>query len=297
MMDETETQSSLTSFSGVRGLGKRIARVRQSRTALIGFLILIPIITLSLFAPYIAPHDVTEQDVANKFAEPSVEHPMGTDHLGRDTFSRVLMGGQTSLFLGLMATGLGLLLGVPPALIAAYSGGRVDEVIMRGVDIMISIPGLLFALLILTMLSSNIWNAIMAIAIVFAPRIARVVRGSALSVKNEEFIQAAKVRGESDTYIVFGEMLPNVMAPIIVEASIRVGFAILFGTSLSFLGLGAQPPNPDWGYMVAQSREHLWSSPWPLIAPSVALVLTVVGFNALGDGLRDLLDPQTEGDH
>lgn len=297
MMDETETQSTSISSSGVREFGKRIARVRKSRTALIGFLILVPIITMSLFAPYVAPYDVTEQEVTNKFAEPSLEHPMGTDHLGRDTFSRVLYGGSTSLFLGLMATALGLLLGVPPALVAAYSGGRVDEVIMRGVDIMVSIPGLLFALLILTMLSSNIWNAIFAIAIVFAPRIARVVRGSALSVKNEEFIQAAKVRGESDTYIVFGEMLPNVLAPIIVEASIRVGFAILFGTSLSFLGLGTQPPNPDWGYMVAQSREHLWSSPWPLIAPSVVLVLTVVGFNALGDGLRDLLDPQTESDH
>ncbi len=297
MMDETETQSPRVSSSGLREYGKRIARVRKSRTALIGFVILIPIITMSLFAPYVAPYDVTEQDVTNKFAEPSLDHPMGTDHLGRDTFSRVLAGGRTSLFLGLMATALGLLLGVPPALVAAYSGGRVDEVIMRGVDIMVSIPGLLFALLILTMLSSNIWNAIFAIAIVFAPRIARVVRGSALSVKNEEFIQAAKVRGESDTYIVFGEMLPNVLAPIIVEASIRVGFAILFGTSLSFLGLGTQPPNPDWGYMVAQSREHLWSSPWPLIAPSIVLVLTVVGFNALGDGLRDLLDPQTEGDH
>jgi len=296
MMDESETESVPISSSRLRGLGKRIAQVRKSRTALIGFLILVPIITLSVFAPYVAPYDVTEQDVTNKFAEPSVEHPMGTDNLGRDTFSRVLVGGRTSLFLGLMATGLGLLLGVPPALIAAYSGGRVDEVIMRGVDIMVSIPGLLFALLILTMLSSNIWNAIMAIAIVFAPRIARVVRGSALSVKNEEFVQAAKVRGESDTYIVFGEILPNVMAPIIVEGSIRVGFAILFGTSLSFLGLGTQPPNPDWGYMVAQSREHIWNSPWPLISPSIALVLTVVGFNTLGDGLRDLLDPQTGGD-
>jgi peptide/nickel transport system permease protein len=168
---------------------------------------------------------------------------------------------------------------------------------MRTVDILVSVPGLLFALLILTVLSSNIWNAIFAIGFISAPRIARVVRGSALSVKNEEFMQAAQVRGESDIYIIFGEMLPNVLAPIIVEASIRVGFAILFGTSLSFLGLGTQPPNPDWGYMIAQSREHLWSSPWPLVWPSIALVLTVIGFNVLGDGLRDILDPQMGGEH
>jgi len=296
-MDKTEAHFGPVSNSQIRSLAGRIARVRTSRTALMGFMIVVPIVTMSILAPYVAPHDVTDQNVANKFADPSLEHPMGTDHLGRDIFSRVLVGGRTSLFLGVSATGLGLLLGLPPALIAAYAGGRVDEVIMRGVDIMISIPGLLFALLVLTMLSSNIWNAIMAIAIVFAPRIARVVRGSALSVKNEDFIQAAKVRGESDAYIVFGEMLPNVMAPIIIEASIRVGFAILFGTSLSFLGLGTQPPNPDWGYMVAQSREHIWSSPWPLIWPSIALVLTVIGFNTLGDGLRDLLDPQTGGGH
>lgn len=296
-MDETTSYSKSESTSHIRSFTRRIARVRHSRTAMVGLLILVPIITLSLFAPYVAPHSVTEQNIANKFADPSVEHPMGTDHLGRDTLSRVLVGGQTSLFLGVSATGLGLLLGVPPALVAAYAGGRVDEIIMRGVDIMISIPGLLFALLVLTMLSSNIWNAIMAIAIVFAPRIARVVRGSALSVKNEEFVQAAQVRGESDMYIIFGEILPNVMAPIIIEASIRVGFAILFGTALSFLGLGTQPPNPDWGYMVAQSRENIWNSPWPLIWPSIALVLTVVGFNTLGDGLRDLLDPQTGGGH
>jgi peptide/nickel transport system permease protein len=263
---------------------------------MIGLLILVPIVTMSLFAPYITPYDVTEQDVTNRFADPSLEHPMGTDQLGRDLLSRVMVGGRTSLFLGVSATALGLLLGVPPAIVAAYAGGRVDEVVMRTVDILISVPGLLFALLILTVLSSSVWNAILAIGFVFAPRITRVVRGSALSVKEEEFVKAAQARGESDAYIVFGEILPNVMAPITVEASIRVGFAILFGTSLSFLGLGTQPPNPDWGYMVAQAREHMWSSVWPLVWPSVVLVLTVVGFNALGDGLRDLLDPQSRGE-
>lgn len=289
MSETTTDQTRVTNWL------QRLERVELNRTATVGLLLLVPIVILSLAAPVVSPYDVTEQNVANKFADPSPQHLFGTDHLGRDTLSRVLVGGQTTLFLGVTATLLGLLLGVPFGIIAAYYGGWVDEVIMRSVDIAISVPGLLLALLILTVLSSNIWNAILVIGVIFAPRIARVVRGSALSVRNEEFVRAAEARGESDLFVMFGEIFPNVLAPIIVEGSLRVGFAILFGTSLSFLGLGTQPPQPDWGFMIAQARNHIWTSPWPLVFPSLTLVATVVGFNALGDGLRDILDPQTEG--
>lgn len=277
-------------------VGQWLSEIRSNRSANIGFTILAIIVLLSVFAPFFVPHDATSQNTDNRFASPSVEHPMGTDHLGRDIFSRVLLGGRVSLFLGVAATGLGLALGIPFALLSAYSGGRVDEFIMRSVDIAISIPGLLLALLILALLDSNIWTAILAIGVSFAPRIARVVRGSALSVKNEEFIAASKVRGESHTYIIFRDIFPNTLPPIIVEASIRIGYAILFGTSLSFLGLGTQPPTPDWGFEIAVARDHIWSSPWPLIWPSLMLILTIMAFNMLGDGLSEILEPRTESE-
>lgn len=263
---------------------------------MIGLVLLVPLIVASLVGPYFTPHDPTETHLMDKFEGPSAEYPMGTDHLGRDLLSRVMIGGRTSLFLGVSATMLGLLLGIPIGLGAGYAGGRIDEAIMRLMDALMSFPSLLLALLILTTLSSSIWNAILAIGIVYAPRLARVVRGSTLSVKEEEFVQAAKARGESHTYIMFGEILPNIWSPIIVEGSIRIGFAILVGTSLSFLGLGAQPPYPDWGYMIAQARNHLWSTPWFLIWPSLALGATVIGFNLFGDGLRDVIDPQVGGE-
>jgi peptide/nickel transport system permease protein len=208
-----------------------------------------------------------------------------------------MLGGRVSLFLGTLATGLGLILGIPIGLISGYIGGQVDEAIMRLMDALMSFPSLLLALLILTTLSSSIWNAIAAIGIVYAPRIARIVRGSTLSAKQQEYVQAAEARGESSLYIMFGEIFPNITAPIVVEASIRVGFAILVGTSLSFLGLGAQPPTPDWGYMIAEARNHLYSSFWYLLWPSVALGMTVTGFNLLGDGLRDQLNLQSGGEY
>lgn len=292
----TETQD----FDRARGYSDRTVRtLRQvwgNRRARVGLLLILPLVFASVVGPYVVPHEPTETNVADKLEGPSAKYVFGTDNLGRDLFSRVLVGGRTTLFLGVMATLLGLLLGVPIGLVAGTVGGRVDEAIMRFMDALLSFPSLLLALLILTVLSSSIWNAILAIGIVYTPRLARVVRGSALSVKQEEFVKAAEARGESTTYIMFGEILPNILGPIIVEGSIRIGFAILVGTSLSFLGLGSQPPNPDWGYMIAQARSHLYESPWFLIWPSIALGATVMGFNLLGDGLRDVIDPQTGGE-
>lgn len=294
MATQDSTQIELDAFSEKFASFSRA--LASNRNALIGLTLLVPIILMSVFAPLIVPHDPNATDVANKFADPSVEHPLGTDNYGRDLLSRVMMGGRITLFLGVSAVSLALLLGVPIGLAAGYLGGRTDEVLMRLMDILLSFPTLLLALLIVSMLSSSVTNAILAIGLVYAPRLARVVRGSTLSVKNEEFVEAAEARGESNVYIMFGEVLPNIVSPIVVEASIRIGFAIIIGTSLSFLGLGTQPPKADWGFMIAQARNFIHNTPWFLIWPSITLGLTVLGFNLLGDGLRDVLDPKVTGD-
>lgn len=271
-------------------------KLLSNRNAVLGLVLLIPIISMSVFAPVITPHDPTATNAADKFEGPSGEYLIGTDNFGRDILSRVMMGGRTTLYLGLTSVMLALAIGVPVGLTAGYLGGQTDEVLMRAMDILMSIPSLLLALLIVSMLSANITNAVLAIGVVYAPRIARVVRGSTLSVKNEAFVAAAEARGESNLYIMFGEILPNVVSPIIVEASIRVGFAIIIGTSLSFLGLGTQPPQADWGFMIAQARTYIFNTVWFLLWPSLMLGATVLGFNLLGDGLRDVLDPRVTGE-
>jgi len=275
-------------------LGRFLSRVKGNNQALIGLALLIPILTLTLFAPVLAPHDPAENNAGDRFAAPSLEHPFGTDNLGRDLFSRVLLGGQTTVLLGISAALLGLLLGLPIGLASGYYGGRIDEYMMRFMDLLMGIPTLLFALLIMSALTPSLWNVVFAIGVIFSPRIGRVIRSSTLSVKEEEFVRAAKARGESDLYIMFQEILPNITGPIFIEVSIRIGYAMLIGASLSFLGLGTQPPAPDWGFMVAASREHMWSSPYYLLFPSLALMFTILGFNLLGDGLREIMDPRVE---
>jgi len=283
-------QSPLPTGSRITKVGQMILR---NKNVLFGLAILVPVFFVSVFAPFIATYNPTETNLGDKFADPSQEYLLGTDHLGRDLFSRVVLGGRTTIVIGLASVGVALLFGVPIGLVAGYLGGNVDEFLMRIMDVMISFPSLILALLIVTVLSSSIINVILTIGIVYTPRIARVARGSTLSVKNEEFVAAAESRGESDTYIMFGEILPNVVSPIIVEGSIRIGFAILIATSMSFLGLGTQPPTPDWGVMIAESRNYIWQTPWYLLWPSLALSTTVLGFNLLGDGIRDVLDPKT----
>jgi peptide/nickel transport system permease protein len=258
-------------------------------------LILGTIVFLTVVAPLIIPYDPTTTNPAIRNSPPGGAYLFGTDHLGRDLFSRVLMGGRTTLVLGLSAVGLALRGGVPLGMLAGYRGGRTDDVIMRVMDLVMSFPTILLALLILTAVSSSMWNAIAAIGLVFIPKVARIVRSSTLSVKNESFVQAAEVRGESDAYIMFVEILPNIMAPIMVEGTIRIGYAIIIGASLSFLGLGVQPPQPDWGYMVSSARAHIWNNPWFMLFPAIFLGATIFAFNLLGDGLRDVLDPEVEG--
>jgi peptide/nickel transport system permease protein len=176
-------------------------------------------------------------------------------------------------------------------LFSGYTGGRIDEILMRFMDALMSFPGILLALLVLTALGSSLINVIISISIVFTPHIARVARSVTLAAKNEEYVQAAQARGDTIWYILFAEILPNIIPAILVESSIRVGFAILMGSSISFLGLGTQPPTPDWGLMIGQAREYIFRSAWLIIWPAVAIAVTVIGFNLLGDGVRDMLDP------
>jgi peptide/nickel transport system permease protein len=276
-----------------------VGELVSNPSALVGTIIIVLTLTAAIAGPAITSHDPTESNTQQRFAGPSLldsdnsEYFLGTDNYGRDLITRTLLGGRSSLLLGISSAGLGLLIGVPLGLIAGYSGGKIDEIIMRLMDSLMSFPSLLLALLILTTLSSSIWNAIIAVGIAYFPRIARVVRSATISVKNEQYVTAAEARGESSVSIMFKEILPNITSPIVVEGTIRIGFAMLIGSSLSFLGLGAQPPTPDWGYMIAQARVYTYDSMWFLLWPALALGITVTGFNLLGDGLRDILDPQT----
>ncbi|MDZ7849394.1 MAG: ABC transporter permease [Halodesulfurarchaeum sp.] len=264
----------------------------SNRKVVIGLSVLIPIIIISILGENITPYDPVETNVLAANQGPSSEYWLGTDNLGRDLLSRVIIGGQSSLLLGFSATGFSLALGVPIGLVSGYMRGRVDEYLMRLMDIFMSIPILLLGILILVTLPSNLINVIIAIGVVFVPRIARVTRSATLAESQEPYIMAAKARGESMPYILFQELLPNIMPPIVVEGSIRVGYAILVGTSLSFLGLGAGPPNPDWGYMVANARLYIYETPWFLLWPSLALLLTIMSTNLLGDGLQRRTRPE-----
>lgn len=274
-----------------------VGQLLSNRRVVVGLGILLPIVLVAILGETVAPYDPTTPHVVDRFDGPGGKFLLGTDHLGRDLLSRVILGGRTSLLLGFGATALALVLGVPIGLTAGYAKGRVDEVLMRIMDIIMSVPTLLLGLLILVVLPSSIYTVILAIGVVYAPRIARVTRSATLSVSEEEYVMAAKARGESHTYILFREILPNVTGPVVVEGSVRVGYAIMIGTSLSFLGLGTGPPNPDWGFMIATAREYIYTTPWFLIWPSLALLLTVMATNLIGDGLRDVLDPKEASDH
>jgi len=291
----TDTQSQ-TESEDVR-IPPVVRELLANRRILIGLLMLLPVVVMAILGELIAPYDPTATHVAQQYDGPGGQFLLGTDHLGRDLLSRIIVGARTTLLIGFGSVALALAVGVPIGLTAGYAKGRTDELLMRLMDIIISIPTLLLGLLILVVLSSNVINVILAIGIVYAPRIARVTRSATLSVSEESYVLAAQARGESNAHILFREILPNVTSPIVVEGSVRVGYAIMIGTSLSFLGLGTGPPTPDWGFMIAEAREHIFQTPWFLLWPSLVLLITIMSTNLIGDGLRDVLDPRTGGEH
>ena len=252
-----------------------------------GSSILAVVILVSMVGPAISLRATTEQHILERLQGPSLKYLLGTDQYGRDLLSRTLLGGRNSLILGVGAVTLGLILGIPIGLTTGYFKWKTDEIVMRFMDILLSFPSLLMALLIITALGASMSHAMLAIGIANCPGISRIVRSATLSVRHEEFVLAAEARGESHLYIMFSEIFPNILPPTIIEGTIRIGFAMLIGASLSFLGLGVQPPQADWGLMIRDSREYLFLSPWPLICPGAALGITIIGFNLFGDGLRD----------
>lgn len=260
-----------------------------------GLLIVGTIVLLSLLAPWIAPHPWDTISIRTRFQPPSMTYWLGTDDYGRDVLSRLLMGGRLSLAMGIGATAISVLFGVPVGLAAGYFRGKVDEVLMRIADVLMAVPAIMLGLLVLAVTPPALWKTAVAVGFVYVPLIARVARSVTLGLANEEFVQAARARAESAPYILFREILPNAWPPLIVEASLRVTYAILLGSALSFLGLGAQPPSSDWGLMISEARAFIDRAPWIALAPGFAMCLLVIGVNLIGDGLRERLDPRLKG--
>ncbi|NQW10332.1 MAG: ABC transporter permease [Alphaproteobacteria bacterium] len=259
-----------------------------------GTILLLIALVLVVLGPELAPYDPLKFHPRDRLQGPSLTYWFGTDQFGRDVFSRMLVGARSTILFGLVATALSTIAGSIIGILSGYIGGRTDELVMRAMDSIMAIPNLLLALLIVTVLGPNVTNAVIAVAISFSPSMARISRSVTLSVRTRDFVNAAFARGEGPTYIVFREILPNVVAPIIVEASIRVAFAIMIGATLSFLGLGAQAPASDWGLLVAEARTFMFRNPWLVVFPSLGIGLVAIGFNLFGDGLRDVVNPQVD---
>lgn len=269
-----------------------IRAVLANKLAVAGLIVLALLIFVGIFGKAIAPYGVNEIDVPNRLSGPSALHWFGTDNLGRDTFSRILVAARVSLKVGFIAVGFALVVGVPVGLVAGYYRGAVDSILMRLMDILFSFPAILLAIAILAVLGPSVTNAMIAIGIVYTPIFARITRGSVLVVSEEVYVRAARSLGATNRRILFRHILPNVAAPIIVQTTLSLAFAILSEAALSFLGLGVQPPNPAWGRMLADGRDYFQQNPWMGIFPGLAILVTVMAFNFVGDGLRDALDPK-----
>lgn len=271
-----------------------LQQLKKNKIAIIGLIIIISLAFIALFAPFIAPHDPIEQNLEKRLLPPCREYPMGTDDLGRCLLSRIIYGARVSLQLSVIVVGIITVIGVTLGLISGYYGGIVDEIIMRLVDVVLAFPGIILALAVAGALGPGLFNVMLALAMVGWTGLARVVRGSVLSVKQKEFVESARALGCSDLHIMTRHILPNVMAPVIVLATLDMAFIILAAAGLSFLGLGAQPPTPEWGSMLNNGRAFMRTAPHLTTFPGLAIMVAVLAFNFLGDGLRDVLDPRQQ---
>jgi peptide/nickel transport system permease protein len=271
-----------------------LRRLLRTPQGAVGTLIFLSLAALSVLGPHLAPVDPEKIAFLGRFRAPGRQFWLGADQLGRDQLSRLLVGARTTLPMALAATLLGALSGALLGTASAFLGGRWDEAIMRTVDAVMAVPGLLLALLIVNTLGKGSFNAMLAVALAFAPGMARITRSAALAVRQQDYVSAALARGETGRFIVLREMLPNVAGPVVVETTIRVAFAVMLFATLSFLGLGAQPPASEWGLMIAEARAFMNQAPWLIIGPGAAIAVTAIGFNLLGDGLRDALNPRDE---
>lgn len=276
----------------MKDLFKRVAR---HHLALAGLIILIPMFFCALFAPLIAPHDPIEPDIKNILAGPSFAHPFGTDTLGRDVLSRVIYGTRISLLVGFVSVGIAILIGMILGAVSGYYGGVIDEVMMRFVDLMMCFPTFFLILAVIAILEPSIWNIMIVIGLTSWMNTARLVRAEILSIKNKEYVMAAKAQGLGESRIIFRHVLPNAVSPVYVVATLGIGGAILTESALSFLGIGVQPPTPSWGNILTQAKDNIEVAWWLSLYPGLAIFFTVMGYNLLGEGLRDIFDPRRKG--
>lgn len=269
-------------------------RLARNKMAMLGLVILSILILLAVFADVIADYDtkVVAQDMQNALQGPSAEHWFGTDEFGRDIFARLIHGSRVSLVVGLISVSFSLLAGGILGAFAGYYGGKVDNIIMRIMDIFLAVPSILLAMTIVAALGTSIVNVMLAIGISGTPNFARIVRAAVMGVKDQEFVESSKAIGATNVTVIFREIIPNCMAPIIVQATLSVASAILSTASLSFIGLGVQPPSPEWGAMLSSGRNYLRDAVHITLFPGLAIVITILALNLLGDGLRDALDPR-----
>lgn len=293
----TATEPLIVSVRSSRLPWKRLAGLKLDAAAWFGLLLFLAIVILAIFANWIAPYDPAALHMADRLQTPSTTYLLGTDELGRDILSRVIYGARISLSVGFVAVGIAATVGVLLGLCAAYYGNLVDALIMRALDGLLAFPAIILALAILSVLGPNMLNAMIAIGIVTIPTFARITRGTVLSLKRKEFVDAARINGASDWYIMLRVLLPNSLSPLLVQVSVSFAAAILVEAALSFLGLGIQPPTPSWGSMLDSGRRYLDQNPWYSIAAGAAIFLTVFSLNLLGDGLRDALDPRLRSGH
>ena len=270
-----------------------LRHLRKNRIAMIGLFILVLFVLCAVFAPLIAGYDPVATNFGKALNKPSAQHWLGNDELGRDLFSRIIYGSRISLVIGLISVAIGLALGVPIGALTGYFGGKLDLFAQRVIDIMIAFPGILLAIIVVTVLGVGVENVMIATGIASVPVYARLVRGSVLSIKKMGYISAAKALGIGEAAIIFFHVLPNCIGPVIVQSTFQVATSILWAAGLGFLGLGAQPPLPEWGAILAKGRVYMRVAPHLTTYPGLAIFFMVLGFNLLGDGLRDALDPRS----
>lgn len=268
------------------------ASFKKSKSALVGSAIVLFFVIIAVLGPFIAPQGINEQNLSLRLQPPSAEFWFGTDDLGRDVFSRILHGARISLTVGLSAVLISAIVGSFLGVVAGYYGRWIDTIISRIFDIMLAFPSILLAIAVVSILGPSLQNALIAIAVINIPNFGRLIRSRVLSIKEEEYIQAAKAIGMKNSRILWKHILPNSMTPVVVQGTLAIATAIIEAAALGFLGLGAEAPQPEWGKMLADARMFLLNAPWAMIFPGLAIMLTVIGFNLMGDGLRDALDPK-----
>jgi ABC-type dipeptide/oligopeptide/nickel transport system permease subunit len=293
MTETTQTAVCQTQDRPVAGrLKQSWAKLRRNRAALLGGILLLIYVLTALLAPVLFPGNPSAPNLMKSLERPSLEHPLGTDELGRSILGRIIYGSRVSLLIAVGVISVGLIIGVPLGLVSGYYGGKVDFGIQRVTDTMLAFPGFLLALSLVAVLGVGLKNTVISIGISMVPTYIRLVRGCVLSVKEEVYVEAARAVGTRDIAILFRHILPNVMVPITVQTSLGMGTAILFAAGLGFLGIGVQPPTPEWGTMLGSGRVYLFNAPHVATIPGIAIFLAVLSFNLLGDGLRDALDPR-----